>query len=149
VTRLDPALAGVSTLGLDTSPFIYYIERHPEHLAVMREVVRRIDEGVFTAATSTITLTEVLTRPKQVGNSRLEGEYRALLIGSRNLSLLPIDEAVADEAATLRARHGLRTPDAIQLAAALIFGCEAFLTNDRGLRRVDEIRVLLLDDLEP
>jgi predicted nucleic acid-binding protein len=104
---------------------------------------------VFTAATSTITLTEVLTRPKQVGNSRLEGEYRALLIGSRNLSLLPIDEAVADEAATLRARHGLRTPDAIQLAAALIFGCEAFLTNDRGLRRVDEIRVLLLDDLEP
>ncbi len=85
VMRLDTALAGVSTLGIDTSPFIYYIERHTDHVAVMREVVRRVDEGIIMAATSAITLTEVLTRPKQVGDSRLEAEYRALLIRSRNL----------------------------------------------------------------
>ncbi len=44
---------------------------------------------------------------------------------------------------------GKLTPDAIQMAAALVYGCEAFRTNDRDLRRVDELRVLLLDDLKP
>ena len=148
MTRLDMALAGVSIIGIDTSPFIYYIERHPDHVAVLHEIIRRVDEGLVSAVTSTITLTEVLTRPKQVGDTRLEEDYRALLSTSRNLSLVPIDAPVADEAATLRARHGLRTPDALQVAATLVCGCDAFLTNDRGLSGVTELRVLLLDDLE-
>jgi predicted nucleic acid-binding protein len=42
----------------------------------------------------------------------------------------------------------LRTPDALQIATALEAGCEAFLSNDAGLRRVTELRVLILDDLE-
>lgn len=42
----------------------------------------------------------------------------------------------------------LRTPDALQIAAALVAGCEAFLTNDAGLKRVTELRVLVLDELE-
>jgi predicted nucleic acid-binding protein len=43
----------------------------------------------------------------------------------------------------------LRLPDALQIAVALEAGCEAFLTNDLTLKRVVELRVLVLDDLEP
>ena len=42
----------------------------------------------------------------------------------------------------------MRLPDALQIAVAIQEGCEAFLTNDRRLARVAELRVLLLDDLE-
>jgi predicted nucleic acid-binding protein len=46
----------------------------------------------------------------------------------------------------LRARHRLRTPNALQIAAALSVGCRAFLTNDASLGRMNELRVLGLDD---
>jgi len=36
----------------------------------------------------------------------------------------------------------------IAIAGALSAGCEAFLTNDADLRRVTELRVLVLDELE-
>jgi predicted nucleic acid-binding protein len=41
----------------------------------------------------------------------------------------------------------LRTPDALQIAACLAHGAEAFVTNDRRLRRVTEIEVKVLEDL--
>lgn len=52
-------------------------------------------------------------------------------------------------AARLRAKHGIRTPDAIHVATALATGATEFLTNDRGLSRVTEIRVLVLGTLLP
>jgi len=42
----------------------------------------------------------------------------------------------------------LHLPDAFQIAVAIREGCEAFLTNDRRLTRVTDLRVLVLDDLE-
>jgi predicted nucleic acid-binding protein len=59
----------------------------------------------------------------------------------------PVHSAAARLAADLRARYSLRTPDAIQVATAIGAGCMAFLTNDRGLRPVMELRILVLEDL--
>jgi len=67
---------------------------------------------------------------------------------SRNFSALAISATIAELGAELRAQYRLRTPDALQIAPALEAGCEAFLSNDAGLRRVTELRVLILDDLE-
>ena len=69
--KLDDALAGVDRIGLDTSPFICLIERHPTYQDTVREVFRRITRGALTAHSSVITLTEVLTQPYQVGNTGL------------------------------------------------------------------------------
>lgn len=59
---------------------------------------------------------------------------------------MPIDADDAVAAVELRARYALRTPDALQLAVAIRAGCDAFLTNDVRLRRVSELRIILLDD---
>ncbi len=55
--------------------------------------------------------------------------------------------AMAVRAAELRARCGLRTPDALQIATVLTHRCDAFLTNDARLKQGDAVRVLVLDDL--
>lgn len=144
---LDDALAGVTVLAIDTAPFIYLIERHPVYLDRVRAVFERVDSGVIQGYCSTLTLTEVLTRPYQVGDMDLINTYRRLLRSSRHLTLLPISADIADRAADLRARYRLRTPDALQLASALVAGCQAFLTNDRALSRVVDLSVLVLDDL--
>lgn len=59
-----------------------------------------------------------------------------------------VDAAIAERAAALRARYTLRTPDALQIATALHAGCQGFLTNDTALRRVTDLRVLVLHELE-
>lgn len=69
------------------------------------------------------------------------------MINSRNLYLKAVSPVTAELSAELRARYRLRTPDALQIAAALEAGCEAFLCNDANLRRITELRVLVLDDL--
>lgn len=148
MTRLDDALVGVQRLGLDTAPFIYFVERKPAYVTLVREVVRRISTGALLGHTSVITLTEVLVQPLRFGNTMLAQRYRRFLSRSRNLSLEVITAGAAEQAADLRARYGLRTPDALQIAVALGAGCTAFLTNDAQLQRVAEIRVLVLDELE-
>jgi predicted nucleic acid-binding protein len=147
VTTLDDALSGTARLGLDSSVFIYFVESNPQYVALVREVFRRINAGLVAGRSSVITLTEVLTHPKRGEDRALERNYRVMLLDSRNFRLLETDRVIADSAADLRARYGLRTPDAIQIATVLQAGCEAFLTNDRRLSRVAELRVLVLDEL--
>jgi predicted nucleic acid-binding protein len=62
--------------------------------------------------------------------------------------MFPVSLAIADSAARLRARYNLRTPDALHVATAINAGCQAFLTNDNTLKRVTELSILILDDLE-
>ncbi|MBI4704089.1 MAG: type II toxin-antitoxin system VapC family toxin [Deltaproteobacteria bacterium] len=147
MSRVAEVLVGVRALGLDTAPLIYLIEKHPQFLPTMRLVARSIDEGRPRAATSVVTLTEVLARPMKLGRADLVVAYRGLLEGNPSLQLVPIDGSLAVRAAELRSRHGIRTPDALQIAAALRAGCDAFLTNDTELRRVTELAVFLVSDL--
>ena len=145
---LDDALAEVTTVGFDTSPIIYLIEAHSEYDELVTEIFHRIDQGISTGFTSAITLTEVLTRPLQQGQIDLQKEYRDLLLHSANFHTLPVNAEIAEQAAVLRARHGLRTPDALQVAAAKTANCQVFLTNDKALKRIEDVNVLILDELE-
>jgi predicted nucleic acid-binding protein len=148
VIKLNDALRGVTRLGFDTAPVIYFVEAHPRYDHLGTGIFQRISDGSLIGTISVVTLSEVLVQPIVQQKSRLQKEYRDLLLGSSNLYTLEISAAVAELAAMLRARYKLRTPDALQVAAALDAGCEAFLCNDAGLRRVTELRVLLLNELE-
>lgn len=148
MTRLDAALAGVQHLAFDSSPIIYYMEGQPTYVAVMNSVFQRIGSGQLAGTTSIVALVEVLTRPLAQGDGQLVESYTGLLLESEHFQTVPIGVATAELAANLRARYGLRTPDALQLAAAVTQGCDAFLSNDIRLRRITEIPVLIVDDLE-
>jgi predicted nucleic acid-binding protein len=146
--KLDDALMGVRRLGFDTSPLIYFVEANPQYDALVTEIFRRVSNGAPLGVTSVITLSEVLVQPIIRQHTLLQREYRDLLLRSGNFNTLAISATIAELGAELRAQYRLRTPDALQIATALEAGCEAFLSNDSGLRRVTELRVLILDDLE-
>jgi predicted nucleic acid-binding protein len=140
------ALRG-STVGLDTAPLIYYIEEHPTYLSRIKPFFEAAERNEFRIATSFVTLMEVLVHPLREGRPELAEEYRKILLQSPALTAIPLDARIAEEAAGLRARHNLRTPDAIQLATAIRSGASWFLTNDAGLANLSEISVLVLDQL--
>jgi len=57
-----------------------------------------------------------------------------------------IDILIAEKAAELRANYGLRTPDALQIAIAIENNGTLFITNDKGLEKIKEVEVLVLDN---
>lgn len=135
-------------LFIDTAPFVYFIERHPKYNKHLLPIFTSIDSGKIFGFTSVITLTEVLPLPIRAKNTKIEQEYRDILLHSRRFTLLEINQAIAEKAAALRAKYNLRTADALQMAAALHTDCDTFLTNDKGLLRVDDLKILLVDNLD-
>jgi predicted nucleic acid-binding protein len=125
--------AGEGPIGLDTAIFIYFMEENPRFLPLVEPIFAGLDAGVLQAATSALTLLEVLVAPYRRGAMALAERYEEILTRGRGLRLVEIDAALLRAAAFLRAETGVRTPDALQLAAALSAGCPVFLTNDRRL----------------
>lgn len=136
-------------MGLDTAPLIYFIERHPLYYPLVEPFFAAVEHGEVEVVTSALTLTEVLVHPFRHGNQALVREYSDILLRARNFSTLPVSAEIAVEAARLRAIHGIRTPDAIQLAAAHEGKAVAFLTNDDHLEKAARMQLLVLKRMTP
>lgn len=139
------ALQG-KTVGLDTAPLIYFIEENPAYTETVRPFFEAMDRGSFLVVTSTVTLLEVLVHPLRGKNAELAAEYRDILLNSR-LMTLEVSNTIAEQAARLRAVHHIRTPDAIQISAALEAGATHFFTNDTRLPDIPSIQILSIDSL--
>ncbi|MDR2564528.1 MAG: type II toxin-antitoxin system VapC family toxin [Bifidobacteriaceae bacterium] len=128
----------------DTCVLIYLVERHPQwHGAVSALMAARVDAEF---AVSPLVRLECLVRPVARGDDELARRYEDALAQFR---WLPITDKAFDRALRLRAAHGLRTPDALHLATALVSGCDEFWTNDRRLdRAADALTVTVPRDEE-
>jgi predicted nucleic acid-binding protein len=62
---------------------------------------------------------------------------------------LPIDRAVLDHATVLRAKYGLKTPDAIHVATACVAKASVFITGDADLARCSEVPFEILTQKTP
>lgn len=133
-------------IGIDTSPLIYFIEGR--FSKVVEPIFESIDKGECEGVTSTKTLLEVLVQPYRLGREDLIKRYTEILLSAKNLQVYPVFSDIAVEAAKLRAKYGIRTPDAIQIATSIYAGASFFLTNDKQLKKIREIDVILLSDLE-
>jgi predicted nucleic acid-binding protein len=122
------------------------MESEETYREIVRTILKRIESGHHTAYVSSLCLTEVLSDPYRREKFALINDYKSLLTDFPHLKIFPVDIAIADLAAQLRARYGLRTPDALHLGTALQYGASAFITNDKELRRVKELPILLLSD---
>lgn len=135
---------GPGPVAVDTAIFVYFIEEHPTFLPVVEPLFREVDRGHMELVTSALTLLEVLVVPYRTGDHLLAGRYESLLTRSRGLRLGNISRDLLRAAAQLRAATGVKTPDSLQLVAALATGSTAFLTNDRDLPNIPGIRILQL-----
>ena len=94
--------------------------------------------------TSALTLLALLVVPYRSGDHLLAERYEALLTRSRGVHVAEISRDHLRAAAQLRTITGVKTPDSLQLVAALGTGCATFLTNDRDLPTIPGLRILQL-----
>lgn len=116
----------------DTNIFVYLLEdygaltKKTEHLRA--SMLARGDQLL----TSTLTLGEVLVKPRREGRHELCKKYEEILAATA--LLLPLDGAAARIYSWLRCDPALKAPDAIQLACAASATIDLFVTNDRRLQ---------------
>lgn len=113
---------------LDSCIVIFAVEDETEEGDFIRQELAELgDEEVM--ITPLVSM-ECVTGPLRDDNMVLHDHYiRALsLFEKRELS-----EEQFLRAATLRVKHGLKTPDALHLAAAQMYGCRELWTRDSKL----------------
>lgn len=125
----------MTRLALDASALIYLVEGST---TVRKHMSRRVDAVLADPAgqllASRVARLECRVKPLRDNNDALLEEYEAVF-GADEFVLLDVTAAVLDRATELRARHGFKTPDAIQLASAIEAGADAFVTGDAGLAK--------------
>lgn len=107
-----------------------------------------MDGGIVEGFTSTLILAKTLVHPLRNNESTRAAAFRNLILSSPHMTAVPLSAAIAERAAQLRAHLNLRTPDAIQLPTAIQSQCDAFLTNDDKLNRVQTIPVIVVHELD-
>lgn len=125
---------------LDSCIVIYLIQGPDAVRNALREALRATQ-----ACFSALTRLECRVRPLREAASGLLTEFDRFF-QSKNLRRCRLTGAVYEMATELRAAHGVKTPDALHLAAAIQGGCEEFWTNDHrlpdALQQLIQIRVL-------
>ena len=113
---------------LDSCLLIYLVEQHPALGARVTAAMANVTEARF--GISPLVKCECLVGVLKRADAVLERAYADLF---DRLVSLDMPEPVFLRAAELRARFGLRTPDALHLACAQHHGCDALWTNDDRL----------------
>ena len=135
----------IKLASLDTNVFIYYFENDASFGIKAKLIFDRLTKNQLKAVTNITSLAELLSSSK-LSNEAVK-ETKKLFLSIPNLEIYQVGEDIALESAKIRREYGFRLLDAIQLATALNSKAQAFITNDGGLKKFEEIKVILLNEL--
>jgi uncharacterized protein len=127
---------------VDSCILIYLIENHPIWSPRVQNLMTATAAEAF--AISPLVKLECLVNPLQVGDLGLQKRYETAFA---ELALLPMTDEVFVQAAQLRSRFGLKTPDALHLACAQAHECQRLWTNDDRLAQASHGLACALTDI--
>ncbi|MHB8364368.1 MAG: type II toxin-antitoxin system VapC family toxin [Vulcanimicrobiaceae bacterium] len=140
---LAATIADGDRLVLDTNVLIAYLEGNQ---VITDAATLLLDDWIHSgrnpAWISTVSVMEVLVGPMKADAALTA--YFDFLQRFPNLTCVPVDAAVAREAARIRASTGLRAPDALIVGTAVVTGAAAIVTNDDAIASKSPVPVLAL-----
>lgn len=132
-------------LFLDACTLIYRFEGAKEFRTATTQLMAQLtqDQLMVELAASRLSVLECRVKPLRDGDAALLQRY-ANFFGA--VHLIELSAEVIDLATELRANHGLKTPDALQVACALQWQGDGqddvlFVTADKGFSRVPNLEV--------
>jgi predicted nucleic acid-binding protein len=128
---------------LDTNIVIYLVQNPPvfgprasAHLLALRGAGHSF-------AVSDLVRLECRMLPIRHSDLVLLSQYDTFF-AAPHVQVLALTKSVCDRATVLRATYNFKTPDALQLGAAIVHGSDCFLTNDTRLSACLDIPVVVL-----
>ena len=122
---------------LDSCIVIYLLEKHSDYYYLIKDKISKQPRIVI----SSLVMLECLVGPWRRGDMELAKRFEQFF---ETINYLELDKNIFLLAAKKRARLGLKTPDALHLAAAEYYSCSEFWTNDDRLLNKSEIVVNIL-----
>lgn len=93
-----------------------------------------------------MTVGEYLTSAFKKNDEQNVSDFKNLIM-DYDFEVVPISWDIAEEAARIRSKYTtIKMMDALQLAAAKIEGCDAFVSNDLQLRQYSDVTVIILEE---
>ncbi len=140
-------MTGFKRVFVDTAPIIYYLENSALYMEQIKEFFEKCLEGNIQIVTSAITIEEYLVFPYNSGKMELADNFKRF-IEYMNIMVIDIDSNIAEQGAEIRGKYkNFKAMDALQIAAAVVSGCDMFFTNDKQLRQEKELPCMTMDDL--
>ena len=134
---------------LDTVALVYFLGQNPRYAKPAEAIFRRIESGELQGVMASLVFAELLVPLFRAGDHSAATGLTHRLSHFHNLEVIPLTTEINREAARLRADHGLRTPDAIHAATALMTQASGVLTNDKRLQvlKQEGLSIWLFDTL--
>lgn len=129
----------------DSMLFIYLFEENPKYFKLVKSGFDLLDKGKIQIVTSIITPIEILSSSQLVNYPEKIKLYNNYFKTQEGLIVVDVNWELVDMATQIRRTYRLRTPDALQIAAALLSKAKIFVTNDHTLNRVKEIKIIQLN----
>ncbi len=133
-------------IGIDTSILISVFAQEKLGKKIVPVIDAVANKGTHGFVVSVLTFAECSVLPYREGNWMALDQVK-LMFQMPNLTVYPMDEIVAEEAARIRGVYNLKMPDAIIAATAVVHKAEVLLTNDRSFAVIKEIPVVSPEDL--
>jgi predicted nucleic acid-binding protein len=145
-SRFRQRIERASRICIDTAPIIYHLENVEPWSELTTLALEMVAAGTVECIVSTVSVTELLVRPYQLENLEAIELCERFFLSMPNLRVVPVDYELARRAASIRARHRLRTPGAIIMATAIREAADLLLTNDPDFETAESrgTRVLLM-----
>lgn len=131
-------------VALDSNIFIYYFENNPQFISKTEVIFQKLNKNKLQAVTSVVSIIESLSYPL---TSQIIEAIKQGFASAPNLTVLEVNQEIAFESARIRREYGLRLPDSVQLATALVGKAQAFITNDDHLKSFKELKIISLAKL--
>lgn len=149
---LEAALEPGASLLVDSSAALSYLTgTEPTSQLAEQLFDAFVATGRNRASLSMVTVQEILVRPFRTGMPAV-ATAEGFLRHFAEIRLVEVSYDIAREAARIRAATGLRTPDALIIATALVARVDVLVTNDRSWRAGTEavapgLRLCVLGEL--
>jgi predicted nucleic acid-binding protein len=131
---------------LDSSILIYHLEGAKPYSTLTTELFTILAEGKLECILSTISITELLTKPFKENKKQQIRAFENFINSLPNTLIIPPTYSIAKRAAKLRSQYNWRIPDAVLSSTALEEKCGVFLTNDNHFIKLknEDISVIIL-----
>lgn len=133
------------TVYFDTNIFIYVLNASVAYARTCVDLLQACANQSWHGITGDVTLAELLVKPLQLNDAAGVAAVRELLIDDGAITLVAHSRKAFEHAAMLRARHGLKMVDALQLATAIEAGARCFVSNDRQFPAIPGMECVSLD----
>ncbi len=131
---------------LDSSALIYLLEGEAPWASAVKQALQALDAGPaqLAIAVSRLSVLECRVGPLRRGDQTSLQRFDGFFARS-DLLWQELSPAVVELATNLRAKHGLRTPDALQAACCLQLGQDAvMLSGDADFERIAGLQLRLI-----